>query len=209
MPILKDNPKRIQSPFKHLQPLQSLKGETNLGGDFALPVEFNSKKYASSFVPKGNAVTAAQGRQALVGTNYTAEGWSIWKYPDEIPTGDLDEKGKPEMMKHPKAGEKHEVTSRIKDGGTFTLMFRDKGVQEEVNRAYGELSRDRMAQEAVGQTVAGANVTDDPGMLGGKRLPSERAEVPEDEQYEPPVIVESGSLPTDQNIVKKTKKLSR
>lgn len=206
MPILKDNPKQ---GFKHLQPLQTRPGESNLGGDFALPIEFDSKKFASSFVPKGNAVTAAQGRQVLVGTNYTAEGWSVWKYPDTTPTGDLDEKNKPVMMKHPKAGEKHEVTSRIKDGGTFTLMFRDKGVQQEVNEAYGQLSRQRMAQEVTGQTVAGANVTDDPGMLGRGRLPSERAEMPEDEQFEPPVAVEGAPLPADQNITKKSKRLSR
>lgn len=195
--------KTKQEPFKRLQSLQTVPGDSNLGGDFALPREFDAKRFASSFVPKGNAVTHAQGRQILVGTNYTAEGWHIWKYPTTIPTGTLDEKGKPVMEKHPKADEKHEVTSRIKDGGTFVLMYRDKEIQNEVNQAYGNLSRERMQAEVTGQTVAGANVEVDPGMLGKGRLPDSH----EDEEYEPPVPVEPTSLPADENIVKKTKRL--
>lgn len=202
MAILKEKSKQPE-PFKYLQSLQNVPGETNLGGDFALPREFDQKRFASAFIPKGNAVTHAQGRQVLTGTNFTAQGWSIWKYPEQIPTGELNEKGKPVMEKHPKADERHEVTSRIKDGGTFVLMYRDKEVQREVNQAYANLSRERMNQEATGQTVAGAHTEEDRGMLGKQRLPSE----PEDEQYEPPVAVEEVSLPTYKNINKKVKQV--
>lgn len=181
--------------FKNLQPLQTLSGDSNLGGDFALPREFDSKKFASSFIPKGNAVIAAKGRQTLIGTSYTADGWQVWKYPAE----DSDEKP------HPKAGESHEVTERSKGGGTFVLMYRSQAVQVEVNQAYGEVSRQRMSMEATGQTVAGANVTDDPGMLGKGRLPSE----PNLEEFEPPQTVEGLALPADQKITKKSNKLSK
>lgn len=205
MALIHSNPRRPSRPtFTHLQSLQTRPGDDRLGGDFALPYEFNTKKFAAQFSAKGNEVIAAQGRQTLTNTNYTADGWKVWKYPEEVPTGKLDEKGKPVFKKHPLAGKRHIVTSRIKGGGSFVLMYRDLEVQREVNQVYANLSRDNMEMEVTGQTVAGANVQDDPGMLGADKLPKHEAE-----PFEPPVALEAPSLPESGNITKRSKTLSQ
>lgn len=201
MPVLNHKQRRH---LNLLQPLQSTPGESNLGGPFSLPVEFNSKKFASHFAAKGNGVKAVKGTQTLTGTKFTAPGWNVWTYPDTVPTGELDAKGKAIYEDHPLAGKTHEVTEKVKDGTTFVLMFRDLDVQVQVNQAYANLSRDRMTQEARGETVAGANTEDDEGMLGTNRLP--RTSEPKLSDFEPPTTVE-GDLPANQSIKRKVKKL--
>lgn len=197
---VKNLSRKTRKPFEHLQQLQTMAGDSRLGGDYALPVEFNSKKFASAFVAKGNEVDAMKNRQVLLNTNYTADGWKVWKYPDTIPTGKLDEQNKPIFKPHPRAGKMHIVTSRVKGGGKYVLMYRDAGVQREVNQAYANLSRDNMEMEVTGQTVAGANLDDDPGMLGADRLPKHEAE-----PYEPPVAVEAVPLPPSGHLTKQSR----
>lgn len=131
----------------------------NLGGQFALPQEFDRQTLASGFYKKGTGVDAARQRQTLAGTEFSADGWNVWKFPEG----------------HECEGKTHEVT--VSDG-TYVLMYRDIGVQEAANYVFGEASRSRMNAEVNGETVAG-NSLDDPGVLTEERLnqiPSLRAE---------------------------------
>ena len=52
-------------------------------------------------------------------------------------------------------------------------MHRPRHVQLEINRAYGNLSRERMQSEQRGETIAGSTNSDS-GMLSADRLPKER-----------------------------------
>lgn len=177
--------KSSSKPLNLLQSVQKMKAPV-IGGPFALPVEFESDKYAAQFAPVGNATKALKGPQIVEGTQYTAEGWLTWK--------------------HPVTGKPHKVTERRKDGETFILLYRPQEIQKQVNQAYANLSRERMHMEVTGRTVAGNQVTDDPGMLGLERLPrNERDGAP----FEPPEAMEDDDQLQSQHITKKTKVLTR
>lgn len=157
-----------------------------VGGPFALPIEFDSDKFAAQFAPVGNATKALKGPQIVEGTQYTAEGWLTWK--------------------HPVTGKTHKVTERRKDGETFILLFRPMAIQRQVNQAYANLSRERMEMEVTGRSVAGSPVTEDRGMLGLDRLPrNEREGAP----FEPPEAMEEENNPQSTHITKRTKVLSK
>lgn len=139
--------------------------DTKVGGKLALPYEFDTNELAGQWSKKGADVDAARGPQPVVGTEYSARGWDIWKYPNEVPDG-LDDNDKPEKKKHDKAGQAHEVT--LSDG-TYVLLCRPKVVQDQVNEAYAEHSRQLMNLELSGTTIAGS-AHDDSGMLGEQQL---------------------------------------
>lgn len=151
------------------------KSGQNYGGRFALPAEFDTAKFAAGFYQKGQQVLAMQQQQVVVGTAYTAAGWQVWKYPGVAETNESSSKkkkkskGVDDITGENKAGRPHEVTSTGKDGATFVLMFRPIELQEQVNRAYGDLSLDQMVNEIRGDTLnpdaAGAG-----GMLTHKDL---------------------------------------
>jgi len=119
--------------------------ENQNAGQFALPANFDKNRFASKFVKIGNEVRAAEARQSLVGTGYTADGWAVWKND---------------------AGEYHSVT--VADG-TYVLMFRPIDIQQGVDKVFGDLSRKRMLSEKRGETIDGKPVKDT-GMLTEDRL---------------------------------------
>ena len=128
---------------------ESAKGKAPSAGIFELPPDFPQDKFASNFVKKGNDVKAAEQDEQLLGTQFIADGWAVWKRTD---------------------GTYHQVTIST---GTYILMCRDRKVQLEVNRAFGNLSRERMMSEQRGETIAGSTNSDS-GMLSADRLPRER-----------------------------------
>ena len=128
---------------------ESAKGKAPSAGVFELPPDFPAEKFASSYVKKGNDVKAAEQDEQVVGTQFIADGWQVWKRAD---------------------GTYHQVTI---SSGTYILMHRPRHVQLEINRAYGNLSRERMQSEQRGETIAGSTNSDS-GMLSADRLPNER-----------------------------------
>lgn len=157
---------------------------TNLGGKFSLPPEFDATRYASALVTEGNEVLAMQAPQTVMGTDYIADGWNIWKYPN---TYKRTVDGKEVEEKHPMAGQQHKVTG-LKPGENYVLMFRPIEISEQVNQAYGELSIRQMEREISGETLSvtdqEGNVIVDPGMLTEERLRKEiGADVERDEAF--------------------------
>lgn len=114
-------------------------------GVFNLPTTFDKQKYAAHWVKKGNAVDAMKAPQPILGTNYGAEGWSVWQYPN----GNL--KGRPA-----------EVTTE--KSGVYVLMCRPRSVQDDVNAIYGNVSKQHLIKETTGQSIAGQEIADG-GML--------------------------------------------
>lgn len=158
--------------FPQLRYKGGLNGQ-NLGGRFALPMEFDQNQFASAFVPDGNEVMAMQTDQPVQGTGYVADGWKVWKYPDKQTTPKLDDTGKPTKVfeDHPMKGKSHKVHSQDAHGPVYVLMYRPIEIQQQVNEIYGLLSIDNMTAEARGETIAGAPI-DDKGMLNERRLAS-------------------------------------
>lgn len=166
-------------PFPLLNRNNSLQAG-NLGGKFALPVEFDSTKLASAFYGEGQEAESMRALQPLIGAPYQVMGWEIWRYPAEVPTGELDSKTKePIMRKHPMGGNPHKVAGS-KVGENFVLMFRPIEVQEQVNMVYGDVSLDMLTREATGETLTVAQAAGDPGMLTNTRLAREMGPDAED-----------------------------
>lgn len=169
----------------------------NVGGRFSLPMEFDSRAFASAFVPEGSPVLAMQQAQPVLGTGYVSDGWQPWKYPDTLPP-EVDNLGQPKMKEvsnpdwkkdgppsipktilvpevkeHPLKGKVHTVPSMEQHGITYVLMYRPIEVQQQVNEVYGLLSIDHMTAEVRGETINGAP-RDDTGMLGEQQLRAAR-----------------------------------
>lgn len=144
----------------------------NLGGKFALPAEFDTDKWAAGIYGEGQEARSMEGRQPIVGSPYTADGWQVWKYPAERPTGKFNEKGEPIMEKHPMAGQVHKIAG-TKTGDNFVLMFRSKEIQEQVNHVYGLVSIDMMTREIRGESLADDAGGQDAGMITDTRLKRE------------------------------------
>lgn len=160
-----------QAPFHLLVDEGTVTDFANLGGKLALPREFDTKQFAAAWYMKGNEVESKRGKQPLLGTKYSAPGWEVWNFPEERPTGKMDEKsGKPVMEKHPNAGKTHEVTLAGKEAGTYVLMYRSADIQEQVNQVYGQLSRERLVGEVRGQTLTLAGSPETSGMLTDDQL---------------------------------------
>jgi hypothetical protein len=124
-------------------------GNTN-AGVFALPKEFDTKLYAAEWAKKGADVDAKRGPQPIVGTNFGAVGWKPWLYPE-----DSKLKGRP-----------CEVAVK---NGTYVLLCRPRGVQNDVNAIYGNVSKQHLIREQQGESIAGQPVRD-PGMLSDARI---------------------------------------
>lgn len=123
---------------------------SELGGPLALPAGFDTTRFAAKWVKEGNAVAAAQEREFLLGTkNLTADGWQPWHDGDS-----------------PSRGKLYKVALQ---SGTYVLMYRDRGVQDDVNAIYGNVGKERQIAEQSGQTSAGVPLTD-PGVLSDEKL---------------------------------------
>lgn len=192
----------------------------NVGGRFALPPEFDSKRFASSFAVEGNEAEAMMEDQQVIGTGWVSDGWRPWKFPanklkptrDEDGEVKKDEKGKSILDPHPNAGKVHKVKSLEREGPTYVLMCRPIEVQNQVNEAYGLVSIDNMAAEARGDTIAGDSPTKDPGMLGAQRLGVDR-EVDADRQMEETIgrsaVVQSSIPHNSERLTKPPQQVGR
>lgn len=167
----------------------------NLGGKFRLPAEFDTATMASGFYKEGSEVEGRKQREIISGTQFSADGWNVWLFPEDHPD--------PEC-----AGKPYKVSS---DGATYILMSRPLEVQEAVNFIHGESSRDRMNAEVHGETVGG-NSPDDQGVLTAERLaqdPSMRSEITRDREQGRDVGAFTGQRPTSKHITKKKIKLRK
>lgn len=140
-----------------LELLKEPVGATGGGPDagmFTLPPEFDQQLNVAEWVEEGMVEMKKQ-RQHLVQTGYTADGWELFK----------------------KAGKPHFVS--LSKGRKFYLMFRPRKLQEQVNAAYGNVSKELLRREIRGETLTvptpagGIAQVQDPGMLTEARLKSE------------------------------------
>jgi hypothetical protein len=120
-----------------------------VGGKFITPAEFDTERFASAFYLEGQESRAMQADQQLLGIPLIAEGWQVWKYPKFLTTS-----GK--QVPHPLADQPHRVAGSSPDEN-YVLHFRSKDVQDQVNRAYADLSHDAMKAEILGETASGEN----------------------------------------------------
>lgn len=116
------------------------RNQDRVRGRLTMPKEADSRLYAFKWVKLGIDVSRALQAEQVIGTNYEVDGWQRWK----------SRMGKPH--------------SRALKEGTFILMFRPKALQENLQRTYGNISRQRTINEALGHTVAG-EAASDRGML--------------------------------------------
>lgn len=193
----------------------------NVGGRFALPREFDSSRFASSFVAEGNEVESMAGEQPVMGTGYVADGWTVWKYPtkgkpvvDENFEPVLDKAGQPTFEEHPSAGKTHRISSQERGGPTYVLMCRPIEVQKQVNEVYGLLSIDNMTAEVRGETVAGQDPATMQSMLTERQLKkAEGGAIDADRAYEEGLgqskVVHSSLTSTSERLTKPSKKVSK
>lgn len=118
-------------------------------GPLNLPASFDRKAYAAKWVKEGPAVAAAAEREYIIGTQYTADGWLVWR-----------------DGKTPADGKPHTVHLQ---SGRHVLLFRDRTVQDAVNAICGNVGKARLSQERSGQTIGGQEPSDS-GMLSDDRL---------------------------------------
>lgn len=180
-----------------LQKEEGIADGKNLGGSFRLPDVFDTKTLASAFYKKGQEAESRRARKLLEGTEYSADGWEYWKYPDNFHDKEL-------------AGKHHEVAQV---DGVYVLMCRDLEVQKAVNFIFGQHSQDRMNAEVHGETAAGSTPQDG-GILTSDRLSSDRsmrAEQERDEAANRSVATFAGQQPRPRSkvITKKTKRLAK
>ena len=143
--VILTQPKKKKEQFEHLKASRAA-GVGDLGGRFRLPQEFDSTKFAAAFYQEGQEALAMEADQQVTGTRYTATGWTVWKYPKHRMVGE-------EKEAHPMAGQPHKVAGTAKDTQGFVLMYRPLEVQNEVNAAYAEASREMLEMEIKGETT--------------------------------------------------------
>lgn len=122
-------------------------------GMFTLPPEFDQQLNVAEWVEEGMVEMKKQ-RQHLPQTGLTADGWELFK----------------------KAGKS--VFVSLSKGLKFYLMFRPRKIQEQVNAAYGNVSKELLRREIRGETLTvptlnGLAQVQDPGMITEARLKSE------------------------------------
>lgn len=128
-----------------LQPIKN-PGDMPDSGLFQLPPGFPVDKLASEWVEQGR-VQFKQQRENLIGTGYSADGWTIYRAnPEDRPT---------------------EVVTG--DKKRFVLMVRERDLQNQINKLYGNVSKMRINREVQGETVAG-NGLQDSGILTAQAL---------------------------------------
>ncbi len=106
-------------------------------GIFNLPPNFPVRELASEWVEESQ-IPFKQQRQNLIGTGYSADGWTVWK---------ADPKDKRTQV----------TTGKAK---VFVLMVRPRSLQNEINALYGNVSKQRINREVKGETVAGTQQSD-------------------------------------------------
>lgn len=127
----------------HLEGIAAIEGPRNLNrtrGKLSLPTNFPEGKFAIRWAKQGHGVATSREREQITGTNFVVDGWEVW----------YDAQKKP-------------CIRALKDGA-YVLMVRPKVVQQNVAKICGNLSRERLKNEARGRTVAGAAI-EDSGML--------------------------------------------
>lgn len=149
--------------FKHLQSTDGVQGANSQGGKFRLPAEFNSGKFASGFFEEGVEVDSKKQPEIILGTKFTAPGWTVWTYPEN------DKSGK----KHPLAGQTHRIADTA---GKFVLMYRLKDLQQEINEAYASVGNTYIQDQVEGNTTH-LGSEESQGIIGNKQLP-DRVESP-------------------------------
>lgn len=169
--------------------LQVVGGPNNMAqdaaGQLALPIKFDSKRYAARWEKEGPRVDALKEPQRLAGLNLQAEGWQVWKHPD--------------------TKEPYRVALQT---GAYILLFRSKEVQEAVNAEFGKLSRTRSRRERSGETIATAAKT--PGMLSNADLPPEPG-MSDSEEDEAPIKAHfdgEETTTTEGNIARRGRRLN-
>lgn len=116
-------------------------GSQTDAGIFNLPIGFDLRQHAAQWVAKDDVANKQQ-RQPVVGTQYSAEGWEIWR---------KDTKDKPTEVS-------------VSGNKVFVLMCRSRTTQDAVNAEYGNVSKRSINQEIQGQTIQGKEIVD-PGMI--------------------------------------------
>jgi hypothetical protein len=133
---------------------EGINGQVVDAGMFTLPPEFDTKLHAAEWVDEGQVEMKKQ-RQHLPQTGLTADGWEVFK-----------KSGKP-------------VTVSLSKGRKFFLMFRPRSIQDQVNAAYGNVSKELLRREVRGESLTSVGPdgktrqVQDPGMLTESRLKSE------------------------------------
>lgn len=142
-------------------------------GMFELPTGFDRKKYAAKWVLMGASVAKAQGREQLLGTRLSADGWSVYQ-----------EDRKPVKRTTEKSGE-------------YILMFRSREEQDAVNAVYGNVGKERMIHQKKGQIKTSGGV-DMSGQLSDEQLqraiPNDRSMEEDGEVKMNPISVGSGQV---------------
>lgn len=154
-----------------------LQSGNGFGGIFVLPPEFNSNALASRYVEK-NEVQQVRQNEPVIGTEYSAPGWEVWKFPKFLPKADGTEYSEDETkIPHDKADKPYEVFS---GGKTYVLVFRDAEISAQVSELYAQLSREKLEIEInESPTAAGQGA-----VIPSSDLPRDRAleaEMREDE----------------------------
>lgn len=120
-------------------------------GMFNLPPAFDVRKHAAEWVLE-DQVPFKQQRQVLQGTGMSADGWAVWK---------AESRDKPTVV--------------IGSGNKrFVLMCRPREIQNQVNAAFGNVSKKAINREVKGESVAG-EARQDPGILTEKQLTGDGA----------------------------------
>lgn len=126
--------------FEGISQIEGPRDLNRTRGKLALPTGFPVGKFAVKWAKQGYGVAMAKESEQISGTNFRVDGWEVW----------YDSGQKPCI--------------RTLSDGPYVLMVRPKVVQQNVSKICGNLSRERLKNEARGRTVAGAAIEDD-GML--------------------------------------------
>jgi hypothetical protein len=114
-------------------------------GMFTLPPEFDQQLHAAEWVDEGQVEMKKQ-RQHLPQTGLTADGWELFK-----------KAGKP-------------VCVSLSKGRKFYLMFRPRAVQDQVNAAYGNVSKELLRREVRGESLTSPDGRQVQGYSGTRNI---------------------------------------
>jgi hypothetical protein len=129
-----------------IRPVQLQAAQANLG-IFNLPPNFDTKKFAGSWIRK-DLVELNKQDEYIPTTNFAAPGKRVWTDPS--------------------TGEEAKV---IAGDGTYILMYRPVDIQRQVTMIQGNIGRERLRAQLEGKEIGGQNV--DNGMLTHQRLARE------------------------------------
>jgi hypothetical protein len=205
--------KKSTAPADIFDLLKRLPGEAgqNIGGQWAVPAEFDTGRFASAFYKEGQESLRMQQDQPVVGTNLMAPGWKVWTYPENKVNseGKKDKEGKPiKPVSHELAGKAHKVVGDKPDE-FYLLHYRDIDVQNQVNLAYAKLSHENVRAELLGQTAYAADPNDPTGLVTEQFLRKELGVDREvEEGYGRPTAVH-GALPSGPRVESRPQRVSQ